>query len=127
MIHEKPNKRLRVRLPVRRLVFELEAKAQMQWRCLECNARFLGPTDRSPADGCAECGSRRVIDINVVPIVRELPGRAGQPCKVLNAAGYMVAMDKETRKVAAAVAWTRKRDAVGAEVILEVAGAEVKR
>lgn len=40
---------------------------RMDWKCLDCRAVFKGPCDRKPAAGCPECGSHKVIDINVTP------------------------------------------------------------
>jgi len=37
----------------------------MKWHCLACHADFQGPTDRTPAGGCAHCGSRQIFDLNV--------------------------------------------------------------
>lgn len=40
-------------------------KEQMPWKCVDCGAKFMGPTDRAPEGGCAICGSRRIFDCNV--------------------------------------------------------------
>lgn len=50
---------------VRLLSFELVPGETMPWYCFDCKARFQGPCDRSPPDGCSACGSHQVIDINV--------------------------------------------------------------
>jgi hypothetical protein len=40
----------------------------MPWKCLSCRAVFDGPRNRPPPEGCAVCGSREVIDVNVSPL-----------------------------------------------------------
>jgi DNA-directed RNA polymerase subunit RPC12/RpoP len=47
------------------LDFEVVPAATMFWKCLDCHAKFEGPTDRDPPNGCAVCGSHNVFDINV--------------------------------------------------------------
>jgi DNA-directed RNA polymerase subunit RPC12/RpoP len=37
----------------------------MPWKCMDCGAKFSGPKDRTPAAGCAVCGSARIFDCNV--------------------------------------------------------------
>lgn len=44
-----------------------EVMDRMPWKCLDCGAKFMGPMNRTPANGCAECGSKRIFDCNVEP------------------------------------------------------------
>ena len=37
----------------------------MPWKCLDCGAKFDGPLDRAPVNGCAVCGSRKIFDCNL--------------------------------------------------------------
>lgn len=40
----------------------------MKWHCIDCHQNFQGPTDRSPASGCAHCGSHNCFDVNIEPV-----------------------------------------------------------
>ena len=40
-------------------------KREMPWKCVDCHAKFRGPRDRAPKNGCPVCGSRNVFDCNV--------------------------------------------------------------
>jgi|GEM_PF-3832888 len=42
-----------------------EVMDRMPWKCLDCGAKFLGPTNRPPVKGCVVCGSRQLFDCNV--------------------------------------------------------------
>lgn len=45
----------------------------MQWHCIECHTSFQGPTDRSPENGCPNCGSRCIFDCNVEFVGQVVP------------------------------------------------------
>ena len=40
-------------------------KETMKWHCVDCHADFQGPKDRTPANGCEQCGSKRIFNCNV--------------------------------------------------------------
>jgi DNA-directed RNA polymerase subunit RPC12/RpoP len=48
--------------------FRVVARPTMRWHCIDCHKNFQGPTDRSPKDGCAHCGSKNVFDCNIEPL-----------------------------------------------------------
>ncbi len=62
----------------------------MPWKCLDCRALFVGPTDRTPEAGCPVCASSQVIDINVTPI------SAAEARKIEQAVAYL-ALQKISR------------------------------
>lgn len=38
---------------------------QMPWKCLDCDAKFMGPASHTPEGGCVACGSQKIFDCNV--------------------------------------------------------------
>ena len=45
---------------------------RMLWKCLDCREGFLLPINRYPANGCPQCGSQHVLDMNATPVRRKL-------------------------------------------------------
>lgn len=76
----------------------------MRWTCLTCRGVFYGPVDRAPHAGCALCGSRSVVDLNLEPIDVKTTSPASNLASSLAARLYAAAADPDlTRRTARAL------------------------
>ena len=74
---------------------EVIPKPTMKWHCCTCHKNFKGPTDRTPKDGCAYCGSRQIFDCNVEPVSAE------ELRQILNGPHEIIVFDNEPKSTEA--------------------------
>jgi len=48
-----------------------EQPRTMKWHCLACHKNFQGPTDHTPKESCAHCGSKQIFDVNIARVSPE--------------------------------------------------------